>query len=81
MSRLLDNIGKIFVPNTLRLKPIPHWQRPLAESGSRWKRFGRFLFRAYLLAQHHRRSDLPGPAWDLMIVLVTLALAIGYVVI
>ena len=69
MHRRESLIGKLLIPDVLRPKPVPQWQQPLEESGTRKQRFVRYLWRAYWFGQPKRSADLPGPAFDLIVVL------------
>ncbi|MCA9073688.1 MAG: hypothetical protein KDA93_01555 [Planctomycetaceae bacterium] len=77
MSRHESLIGKLLVPDVLRPKPIPQWQQPLEESGTRSRRFVRFLWRTYQFAQPKRSASLPGPALDLVVLLSTLIFGVA----
>ncbi len=80
MHRRESLIGKLLVPDVLRPKPVPQWQQPLEESGTRKQRFVRYLWRAYWFGQTKRSADLPGPAFDLVVIVSTLILGVAVLV-
>jgi hypothetical protein len=70
------------VPSVLRRHPVPQWRTPLPERGSRWKRFGRLLWRAYRFSQTGRKAaDLPGPAYDLVLIVLASACGIAWLIV
>ena len=76
-----DWFDRLLVPDALRRHPVPQWRQALPESGSRLERFGRLLWRAYRFSQTGKRSgDLPGPAYDLMLIVLTAAFGIAWLI-
>jgi hypothetical protein len=74
----MDWFHRLLVPDALRRHPTPQWRKSLPDEGSRLHRLGRLLWRAYRFSQTGRRAaDLPGPGYDLVVILLAAAFGVA----
>ncbi|MDP1796580.1 MAG: hypothetical protein Q8K78_03825 [Planctomycetaceae bacterium] len=74
-----DWFDRLIVPDVLRPKAVPKWREPLPETGRLLQRLGRLIWRAYRFSQKTSgKKALPGPAYDAMVLVLTVAFGIAW---